>query len=643
MQHSDLVTKLIEADRQYYGAGPSVYSDAEYDQMRERAMAETPNDEYFKLVGYEAQRGNTVKHRMVAGSQEKKKTTAEFDAWSTEGERMAHLAGHEFSIVTEWKADGLTLVLEYGEDCRLISAATRGDGITGEDVTENYLLTKNAVRVVDIGPCTVRGELVLYKDEFEKHFKPLGYENTRNSTGIIRSGSTSPSLISKLTMVAFDAVGVDVETELNKLEWLDRQGFITVGRWVVTDQWNFHFHDMAALRDSVPYSVDGSVHKWMNVADQESAGMSSSNRPKGQCCLKFETMKAETETTGIVITIRKDGELVPTLKFNPVRIGGVTVKSVLCNNISYMMDNHGGKLGTKVIIELGGDIIPHIHSVVSEGTEPLKIPDECPYCGAPLIKTNTGLACSKPSECCGAGSKLLLTWVTKRNIKGLGPVLVDTMFNQNNIRSVSRLYGLDVTAVSMMNRGAGVVGDSAYDIIDELDKSRECTLPDMIGSLGIAFLGRTTAADLTGKLGMLSIDDWLALTPEKVMSVPGYKEAKAYGICDGIRNMSDEIRAVYAAMSIVEEKKVKTVSNSLAGLTFCFTGPVTKTDASGKRYTRDMLHSEVTTHGGTPAESVKKGLSYLVVAPGFTSTKTEKAEKLGVKVITEDGFFAMLG
>ena len=643
MQHSDLVNKLIEADRRYYGDGLSMYSDAEYDQMRERAMAETPNDDYFKAVGYSAQTGNTVTHRMVAGSQEKKKTPAEFAQWASDGEKAARDAGHEFSIVTEWKADGLTLVLEYDDDGRLISAATRGDGITGEDVTANYLVTRNAIRAVDVGPCTVRGELVLYKEDFDKYFKPLGYKNTRNSVGIIGSSSTSQSLIGRLTMVAFDAVGVDVETELDKLEWLDRQGFITVERWVVTDQWSFHFKDMAAMRDSVPYSVDGSVHKWMNVSDQEEAGMSSSNRPKGQCCLKFQTMKAETETTGIVITIRKDGELVPTLKFKPVAIGGVSVKSVLCNNINYMMDNHGGKLGTRVIIELGGDVIPHIHSVVSEGVEPLKLPDECPYCGAPLVKTNTGLACSKPSECCGAGSKLLLTWVTKRNIKGLGPTLVDTMFNDNNIKSVSKLYGLDVPTISMMTRGAGVVGDSAYDIVDELNKSRECTLPEMIGSLGIAFLGRTTAADITDKLGLSSIGDWLTLTPERVMSVPGYKEAKAYGICDGIRNMTDEIKAVHAAMHIIVKEPVDTVSESLAGMTFCFTGPVTKTDADGKRYTRDMLHSEVSLHAGTPVDSVKKGLSYLVVAPGFTSTKTEKADKLGVKVITEDEFFAMLG
>lgn len=366
-----LLGRLLEADFEYYTKGKSLWSDNEYDRMREEFKALDPSHPYHQTVGARIPAdAKKVTHRLVAGSQEKIKTEDELMSWAEKNTQPG--------FVMQWKLDGSTLVLQYTDGC-LVEAATRGDGIIGESVLWNVLLMPSVPKRLPI-PFTgdVRGEVILSKAKHESIFKPLGYSNPRNSVAVIRD-QKGTDLAQHLDFIAFDMVALDGEkctTELACVATLTTLGFTPVYTLSIKsaqDLWSA-FQKFEEKLPAFEYEADGVVARYDVVAAQAALGLSSDNRPKGQRSIKFANNEAETTVVGVEFTIGSTGRINPVIALNPVECGGVIISSVTGNNFQFIQENLGGIcIGDKVVIERCGGVIPGIVRVIPRYS--------CPHCG----------------------------------------------------------------------------------------------------------------------------------------------------------------------------------------------------------------------------------------------------------------------
>ncbi len=272
---------------------------------------------------------------------------------------------------------------------------------------------------------------------------------------------------------------------------------------------------------------------------------------------------------------------------------------------------------------------------------PIEIPTTCPECSSTLVKDGAHIFC-KNEMCVGQQFRRLKTWVNKRNLKFLGDTLLTELYENHGIKEPWQLYILSEDDLAKCKRGNGVVGSSAILIKSEIDKSREATLPEFLGSLAIPMIGRRQVEIMQQTCGFTTLSDFLNATVEQLEAVEGFSigGSKASTIVNGLNDSRALIESMLEYVKIIDDKPIKSVeiSNSkLAGLTFCFTGAL----PSGMK--RNDAEAMVTAAGGVARDSVFKGLSYLVIAdPNSTSSKAEKARKLGVKLISEEQFKEML-
>ena len=643
---ANLLKELLEADFLYYTEGKSTLSDNEYDRKREQFKALEPGHPYLKSVGAPVPvNAKKVTHRIVAGSQEKIKSEEELVGWA--GQTRGN-------YVEQWKLDGATLVLQYTDGC-LMEAASRGDGEVGESVLFNVVNMPSVPKRLPY-PFTgdIRGEVVLSKGNFAQFFAPLGHSNPRNSVAVLRDQKGS-GLAKHLDVVAFDLVELDgheYATELNKVAVLGEFGFTHVETVVVTeknDLWRV-FTEFESRRSAYQYEVDGVVVKFSSLADQAALGSSSDNRPKGQRSIKFANDEAETTILAVELTIGSTGAIIPTAKVNPVECGGVIISSILMNNFKYIQEELGGAcIGDKCVIERAGGVIPHMREVFPRYNhtqrlgQPIVAPEKCPFCGSTLIEEGAHIRC-KNQECEGLGYQKVMQWVTKRDIKGCGDVTLQGMYDEGLITEPQHLYTLPKAA------WVTVLGlKTAENLLKEIEKSKECPLNELMGSVCIKFLGRRECEIIMEKTGIDSVGKWFDLTEGTLLSIGGYKETKAKAIVAGIEKAKPVILALISAgvkptMPEAKPAPKATTGKPFSGQTLLFTGKIEKCDGNGERYTRKKMQALAKDQGAVVVDDFMPGITMLITAEmTSTSSKMQKAKKAGVKIVSEEDFFAMLG
>jgi DNA ligase (NAD+) len=656
---NNLLNELLRADHEYYINGISALSDAEYDHKKHSFKSENPDHPYCKTVGTPPPAGTVkVKHTIVAGSQEKLASAEDIKGWT------GKYPGEMFSI--GYKGDGITLVLTY-KDGLLVDAVTRGDGVEGESVLANALLMdsvkKQLREPLDI---VVRGETMLFKENFKKYFAPLGYSNERNSVACIRD-QKGTGLAKHLTFVAFDIFNSDgspvttsngtATTECDNHNIMDYLGFTPISTiFMVMAPIVQATHDaMEAAKENIPYITDGTVVRYQSLAVQAAMGMTNDMCPRGQRCIKWVADTAETTVTGYTLSMGSTGAIIPTFNLNTVNIGSVEVSSVLMNNFGYVA-KYGAGVGDKVLISRRGGVIPHLEELVSKGENrtPILPPEECPVCGSKtkLVRSEKEedvavLYCTNDS-CEGKGVQRVKAWIKKTNILFIGDVLLQELYDNHDVKMPHDIYKLTEQYLSKVEVGSGVYGANASRTMAEIEKSRSLPLHTFIGSLCVRFLGREEAKNIMKKLNISTLEGFMAIKPEDLLSVEGYKDKKAYAIVEGLQNAKEEVEALLAVGVKVAEEKAEEVpvvtSGGLLGSSFCFTGAVNRVSDAGERYTRKMLQALVLANGGSVVDDVKAGTTYLVQAdPSSTSSKTKAAAKHGTKVVSEENFFKMIG
>ena len=557
----------------------------------------------------------------------------------------------------ELKFDGLAINLRY-ELGRLVQAATRGDGETGEDVTQNIrTLRQVPLRLQGLAPpvLEVRGEVYMRRDAFERlneRQRDQGlktYINPRNTAaGAVRQLDPAITAQRPLSFFAYGLGEVQgwqglPATHAGLLDALAAAGLpVCADRAVALGADGLAgFHAaMGAKRDALPFDIDGVVYKVNDIALQRRLGFVT-REPRWAVAHKYPAQEQATLLRGIEIQVGRTGKLTPVAKLEPVFVGGTTVSNATLHNV-FELRRKGVRVGDRVIVRRAGDVIPEVVGRLP-GERPAYVPNfrmprQCPVCGSQVLREKGGIdhRCTGGLFCAAQRKQALLHFAGRRamDIEGLGDKLVDQLVDSGLIRTLPELYTLGVAKFIALERMAE---KSAAKLVAALDKSKDTTLARFLYGLGIRHVGETTAKDLAAHFG--SVDRLLTATTERLLEVNDVGPVVAQSIrafFDQAHNVEvvEQLRAAGIRWPEHEGKPAGAPPGPLAGKTLVLTGTL-------PQWTRDEAKAAIEAAGGKVAGSVSKKTAY-VVAGEEAGSKLDKARALGVTVIDEAGLRELL-
>jgi len=660
-KHVKLLRREIERHNYlYYTLDQPEVSDAEYDalfqellkleeQFPELVTQDSPTQ---RVGGAPLQKFAQVTHRIPMLSLEnafEEKDIREFD------ERIKRFLGLPFDrdidYVCEPKMDGLAVELVY-ENGEFTIGSTRGDGFTGEDVTQNQktirsiplrLSTDNPPRLLE-----VRGEIYLGLAPFQRlnaERQEAGeppFANPRNAAaGSIRQ--LDPRITARRPLSIFcygpgEVDGVEFGSQHEFLETLPRWGLPVnpeVHRVTGIEKVIEYYRETGEKRDSFPYEIDGVVVKVDSFHLQRELGQKSRS-PRWAIAWKFPPRQAVTVIEAIVPQVGRTGVITPTAHLKPVEVSGVTVGRATLHNWEEM-ERKDIRIGDTVVIERAGDVIPAVVRVVTEkrtGAErALPLPDNCPECGSEVVKIPGEVAVRCLGLSCPAQIRESIIHFASRHamdIDGLGEKYIEQLLRLQLVRDVADLYYLKKEHFMQFER----MGDKLADnLLNAIAGSRNRELSRFIFALGIRHVGEHTAKILANSFG--SIEHLEKATEEELISVREIGPQVAHSIATFFHNPKNiEVIDRMMAAGVRPTVEEKRVGGKLTGKTFVFTGALT-------RFTRDDAKHLVEKEGAHAAGSVSRKTDY-VVAGSEAGSKLDKARELGVKVISEDEFLEMM-
>lgn len=646
----------------YYVLDTPEVSDEQYDAwMRElRALEQahpeliTPDSPTQRVGGKPKEGFAKVAHSRPMLSLDNAYDEAELRDWDRRVQDLAD--GEKVEYVCELKLDGLSLALTY-QDGNLLRGVTRGDGVIGEDVTTNVRTIRSVPLSISAeklktsklpGSFEVRGEVVLPIAAFQKlnaereeqGLAPAA--NPRNAAaGTLRT--LEPNIVAqrRLDFYAYFALSTEgqlFEEQSQALDALSAAGFrVNPKRGLAKNidaAWEF-IAKADALRESLPYEIDGVVLKVNSTVLQQQLGMTG-RAPRWAIAYKFAARSGVTQVESILVQVGRTGRLTPVAALTPVSIGGTTVSRATLHNADEIA-RLGLKIGDFVTVERGGDVIPKVVAVLPEkrpaDAREFHFPAACPVCGSEVVREEGEADWRCININCPARLRESLLYFASRrvmNIEGLGEAVVTQLTDRGLVRNIADIYQLDEAALLSLER----IGEkTARSLLEQIDRSRKAPLDRVILGLGIPFVGERTAQFLADAFH--AMDALMTAGTDKLENVPEIGPRISAAIVDFFaieanRELIERLRA--AKLNFTAERKEK--SSKLAGLTFVLTGTLPS-------LTRDQAKEKIEREGGTVAGSVSKKTSY-VVAGEEAGSKLEKARSLNVPVLDETGLLDLL-
>ena len=660
---SDVLTRLRElresltyhAARYYVDDAPEI-SDFEYDRLYAELLAlEEAHPEFFdpasptqRVGGRPLDKFESVLHTVPMNSLSDVFSYEELRDFLT---RVGTSLPHPVYSV-EPKIDGLSVALRY-ENGVLINGATRGDGITGEDVTQNIktiysvpLVLKEPVSIV------VRGEVYMPRAVFYKINEAREREglallaNPRNAAaGSLRQLDSRIAAERKLDIFIFNLQEGDIygdgRVPTSHTETLDRLaalGFTVLSHRLKTDSADdviAHIEALGGLRDELAFDIDGVVIKVDSLADRRLLG-EGTKTPKWAVAYKYPPEQKKTKLLDIEIAVGRTGVLTPTAILSPVRLAGTTVSRATLHNADFIAEL-GIMLGDTVTVQKAGDIIPEVvsaHPSLRDGNErAFAMPTRCPSCGEPVSRDEEAAAVRCTNMACPAQLSRGIEHFASKNamdIEGLGPQVVELLLKNGLIHDAADLYTLNAEQIAELDR----MGEkSAANLIGAINRSRAAGLERLVFALGIRGIGQVAATALAARYGTLTA--LMDATAEELIAIEDFGEITALSVVDFFSHEANRALCVrFIEAGLLTEATAAPKGDKLAGLTFVLTGTL-------ENMSRDEAADLIRAAGGKVAGSVSKKTSY-VVAGEAAGSKLTKAESLGVPVIDKDALLRML-
>ena len=639
--------------RLYYVEDAPVISDYDFDMLMQRLKQleeehpelVTPDSPTQRVGGQALSKFEQVRHQVPLESLTDVFSLDELYAF---GERMDSLLVEPHGYTVEPKIDGLSMSLEY-ENGVFVRGATRGDGLVGENVTENLRTVRSLPLRIENAPARliVRGEVYMSKAVFrelnaerEARGETL-LANPRNAAaGSMRQLDPKVAASRKLDIICFNMQYSSDNIYTSHAQTLDTMkamGFPVVpyrryekiGDCVERIEW------LGEHRDELAYDMDGAVIKIDSLSQREALG-STAKAPRWAVAFKYPPEKKESRVLDVVVQVGRTGVLTPKVIVEPVRLAGTTVSAATLHNQDNI-DRLDLRIGDTVLLQKAGEIIPEVLSVNKDKRPdwavPFVMPDKCPECGSPVVRDEDGAAlrCTSP-ECPAQRLRNIAHFASREamDIEGLGISVCESLINNGLVSSAADLYYLEADKIARLDR----MGEkSAANLIAAIENSKSAGLARLLCAFGIRQVGQKAAKVLAAYYP--DLDSLMAATAEELTLIPDIGGITAGFITEWFSlpqsmHLIGRLRAAGVDFTSREERR----DDRFAGQTFVLTGTLS-------HFTRDEASAIIESFGGKASGSVSKKTSY-VLAGENAGSKLTKAESLGIRILTEEEFEDMI-
>ena len=644
--------EVEEHSRRYYELDAPTISDFEYDKLIRRlqdledAHPEflTPDSPTRRVGGRASEKFAPVVHEVPLESLQDVFSGEELQAFS---QRVDGAVPGEKQYDVEPKIDGLSIAVEY-RNGRFFRGATRGDGTTGEDVTENLKTVRSLPKVLTGAPerIIVRGEIYMSREVFEAlnrereiREQPL-LANPRNAAaGSMRQLDPAVTAERRLDLIVYNIqLSTErYETHAETLDALKSMGFDVVPYRLFDgiESCREQIRWIGEHRDSFPYEMDGAVIKLNSLAPRELRG-STAKAPRWAVAYKYPPEKKPGKVLDIAVQVGRTGVLTPKAILEPIRLAGTTVSAATLHNQDYI-DSLDVRVGDTVWVQKAGEIIPQVvevdKSLRPEGTVPYSLPAFCPVCGSPAVRDADGAAMRCTGAECPAQQLRTITHFASKDamdIDGLGAALVENLVNAKLIATPADLYSLDAQSVAALDR---MGQKSAENLMAAIEESKSRGLARLLAAFGIRQVGVSAGKVLARRYP--DLDSLMAASLEELTEIGDIGPVTAKYIVDwfALDQSRHQIGLLRSAGVSFASAEVPTDSR-FAGRTFVLTGTL-------EHYTRDQARTLIENCGGKVSGSVSKKTSY-VVAGEAAGSKLTKAQSLGIPILSEPELEEML-
>ena len=653
-QRAEELRRVIERNnRLYYMENAPELEDFEYDALtRELKAIEA---EYPQLVtpSSPTQHVNEAASSKFSKVAHTVKMESLQDAFSfgelREFDARVREAGVEPQYVVEEKIDGLSVSLEY-QDGRFVRGSTRGDGLVGEDVTENLATIRAIPKTLPPGApefLEVRGEVYMPHDAFfalkeEQELQDkVPFKNPRNAAaGSLRQKDAKITAARGLSIFVFNLQqvrGRSFARHSETLDFIKQMGFPVSPRYRVFTSIDDALKEIEAIgqmRGTLAYDIDGAVIKVDDLAAREALG-STNKFPRWAIAFKYPPEVKETVVREVEVSVGRTGVLTPTAVFDPVFLAGTSVSRASLHNED-IIRSLDLRIGDTIRVRKAGDIIPEVIGVArhGDGTEPYRMPDTCPSCGAPVVhlQDEAALRCVNPE--CPAQSLRNLIHFASRNamaIDGLGEAVAVQLTERGFVHTVADLYSLTKEQLLQLDK---FKDKSAQNLLDAIEASKQNNLDKLVFGLGIRNIGDKAAAQLAEHFGAMQA--LAAASGEEIAAIDGIGAVMAQSVTEffarsGTADLLTRLQAAGVNMEWHGEKK----GTALAGMTLVVTGTL-------PHLSRQEAEALIVQNGGKASGSVSKKTAY-VVAGEAAGSKLTKAQTLGIPILDEAGLYRLIG
>lgn len=654
-RYNELVELINQANYEYHILdNPTTLTDEEYDNyLRELYKIEEEHPDWLrkdsptqKIGGVVLDKFEKVTHNipmMSLADVFNEDEIIEFD-------KRIRKEGINPKYVCELKIDGLSVSLKY-ENGILVSGATRGDGVVGEDITHNVKTIKQVpLKLNKPVSIEVRGEIYMSKktlamlNEKRKEKGEVLLKNCRNAAaGSVRQLDSTIAAERNLEVWIYhlpDPEDYGIKTHHEALEFMADLGFRTNpnNRLVNSiDEVLEFIREKSEQRDSLPYDIDGVVIKLDNLKDHEIMG-NTIRYPKWACAYKFPAQVVQTKLKDIKFTVGRTGQVTPNAILEPVMVMGSLISKATLHNEDYCLVKDI-RIGDTVRIIKAGDVIPRVDSVVMENRSSDSVPftfiKNCPMCGSELVKKDAAYYCVN-DNCSKKNIENLIHFVSRdtMNIEGFGDATLEDFYNLGYVKSISDIYRLDqYTEELKLLEGFG--NKSINNLLESIEKSKENSLEKLLFALGIRYVGKKTAKILAKRFG--NMDNLMHASYDELKEIRDVGEVIAQSVVDYFQDednlkLISELKEIGLNMNYLATDVAS--DENFAGKTFVLTGTLDS-------ITRDAAKEKIEALGGNCAGSVSKKTD-VVIAGHDAGSKYTKALELGIEIWNEEKFLEML-
>ena len=654
----ELVEELNKYAYEYYVLGNSSVTDKDYDK-KYYELVDLEKETGYKLPYSPTQRVGDVilpefkkyTHKARLWSLDKAQTLEEIREWHNRNvkflEEYNRTSDEELPplkyILTK-KFDGLTINLSYDENGVLVTGATRGTGAIGEDVTAQVKTIKSIPLKIDCHDfLEIHGEAIMTTEAFEKYNSeadtPL--KNLRNgAAGALRNLNVAETAKRNLSAFFYDVgykEGAPFKTYMEMLNFIKTKGFPMddyIRECTTLDEIQKEIDYIRDIRFDLNYDIDGLVIAIDDIRTRELLGYTV-KFPKWAIAYKFEAQEATTKLLDVEWNVGRSGRVSPTAILEPVELAGVTVKRATLNNMDDIA-RKGVRLGAEVFVRRSNDVIPEIMGVVPEsleGTKEIEEPKVCPACGAHLVHEGVHIYCENTLGCKPQMVKTIVHFAGREamNIAGFSEKTAEQLFEKLDIRDISDLYKLEYEKLLDLDKFGP---KKAQNLLDAIEKSKDCTLEAFLYSLGIPNVGVKTAKDLVKRFE--SLENLEKATFEELVSVQDVGDIVARSIIEFFKE-ERTLKVINELLSLgvnphYEKKEV--LESPFMGKTVVVTGTL-------ENYSRTLIKEKLESLGAKVSGSVSKKTDF-VIAGEAAGSKYDKAKSLGVTILSEEEFENMI-